>query len=121
MMEGVLDRGTGRATRPMGFTHPAAGKTGTTSDYKDAWFGGFTPLHSAVVWVGLDQPERTGLTGATGALPIWVNYMKKYAALLPPLQFGLPDGAVQKTVQTPENLRMSIKDYPAEISLVFKN
>src|SRR5581483_7650589 len=50
MMKGVLDRGTARAARQLGFTRPAAGKTGTTNDTKDAWFAGYTPDLLAVVW-----------------------------------------------------------------------
>ncbi len=94
LMEGAIDRGTGQSARAMGFTHPAAGKTGTTSDTKDAWFGGFTPLHVAIVWVGFDQPEAMGLTGALAALPIWTDYMKNYAARQPPIPFSVPEGAV---------------------------
>ena len=55
LMEGVLDRGTGRGVRDLGFTRPAAGKTGTTNDARDAWFAGFTPDLLAVVWVGFDD------------------------------------------------------------------
>ncbi|MDZ4676141.1 MAG: PBP1A family penicillin-binding protein [Oligoflexia bacterium] len=93
LMEGVFLRGTGRGIPAQGFTHPAAGKTGTTSDTKDVWFGGFTPLHAAVVWVGFDQPTPTGLTGATGAIPLWTQYMKTYASRYPPVDFAIPEGA----------------------------
>src|SRR5262249_48753230 len=64
LMEGVLDNGTGRGVRELGFTRPAAGKTGTTNDARDAWFGGFTPDLLAVVWVGFDDGDALGLTGA---------------------------------------------------------
>ena len=75
-MEGVLDRGTGRGARERGFTRPAAGKTGTTNDGRDAWFAGFTPDLLAVVWVGFDDGAPLGLTGAEAALPIWTTFMK---------------------------------------------
>src|SRR5262249_38849342 len=66
LMEGVLDRGTGRGVREHGFNRPAAGKTGTTNDARDAWFGGFTPNLLAVVWVGFDDKTPLRLTGAGG-------------------------------------------------------
>ena len=52
----------------------AAGKTGTTSESKDSWFAGSTPFHTTIVWVGYDQNQNHGLTGSTGALPIWIDY-----------------------------------------------
>ena len=73
----VLDRGTAAAARSAGFKKPAAGKTGTTDDYKDAWFIGFTTSLTAGVWVGFDKPQRTVAQGygATMALPVWVEVM----------------------------------------------
>lgn len=91
LLEGVLDRGTGRTARERGFTLPAAGKTGTTNDYGDAWFVGYTPDLVTVVWVGFDQRQPLGLSGAQAALPIWTNFMKQVtagqssAAFLPPV------------------------------------
>ena len=58
LLKGVMDRGTGASARRWGFTRPAAGKTGTTNDYKDAWFVGYTPDLLAVVWVGFDGPSE---------------------------------------------------------------
>ena len=92
LLEGVLDRGTGRATRERGFTYPAAGKTGTTNDYGDAWFVGYTPDLVAVVWVGFDQRQSLGLSGAQAALPIWTNFMKQVTAGQPRAEFIPPPG-----------------------------
>ncbi len=75
-MEGVLDRGTGRAARAAGIDFPAAGKTGTTDDFRDSWFVGFTPDLVCAVWVGRDSGKSAGLTGAAGALRIWTRFMK---------------------------------------------
>jgi penicillin-binding protein 1A len=71
----VLDRGTAAAAREKGFKKPAGGKTGTTDDYKDAWFVGFTSSLTAGVWVGFDRPQRTVAQGygATMALPVWIE------------------------------------------------
>jgi penicillin-binding protein 1B len=84
MMKQTVLTGTARALAARGFKHPAAGKTGTTSDYKDAWFAGFTPYQTTVTWVGYDNNTSHGLTGASGPLPIWSDYMisatQKYAA-----------------------------------------
>ncbi len=73
----VLDRGTAASARSSGFKKPAGGKTGTTDDYKDAWFIGFTTSLTAGVWVGFDKPQRTVAQGygATMALPVWVEVM----------------------------------------------
>ena len=71
MMRSVLNEGTGAGARAAGFTLDAAGKTGTTNDLRDAWFVGFTPELLTVVWVGFDDNQPVGLTGAQAALPIW--------------------------------------------------
>lgn len=76
VLKGVVERGTAAGARRMGFTGLAAGKTGTTSDYKDSWFVGYTPDLLALAWVGFDDNTATGLSGASGALPIWTDFMK---------------------------------------------
>jgi membrane peptidoglycan carboxypeptidase len=80
MLRAVLDEGTGRAARKAGFLLPAAGKTGTTENLRDAWFVGFTPDLLTVVWVGRDDDLPVGLTGGQAALPIWVDFMKSALA-----------------------------------------
>jgi len=92
MMRDVLDSGTAAAARSMGFTLDAAGKTGTTNDQRDAWFVGFTPELLTVVWVGLDDNQPLGLTGARAALPIWVDYMTHALAGRDSVGFTVPDG-----------------------------
>ncbi len=74
-LRGVLDRGTASSARTLGFTGLGAGKTGTTSDYRDSWFVGYTPDLLALTWVGYDDGTLTGLSGASGALPIWTRLM----------------------------------------------
>jgi membrane carboxypeptidase/penicillin-binding protein len=90
MLQYVINHGTGAGTRRLGFTRPAAGKTGTTNDEKDAWFAGFTPDLLAVVWTGFDKKEVIGLTGAQAALPVWVNFMRAATASRPRSQFLPP-------------------------------
>ena len=90
LLKGVLDRGTAAMARRWGFTRPAAGKTGTTNDYKDAWFVGYTPDLLAVVWVGFDGPSKLNLSGAEAALPIWTEFMKNATANMPVTDFVAP-------------------------------
>jgi penicillin-binding protein 1A len=96
MMAGVIDEGTGRVVRRMGLALPAAGKTGTTNDYNDAWFTGFTPNLSTSVWVGFDRGQGmrdkngAGITGGRGAAPIWAQFMKAATQGEPPRAFMAP-------------------------------
>jgi penicillin-binding protein 1B len=76
MMRSVLNEGTAATARANGFALDAAGKTGTTNDLRDAWFVGFTPELLTVVWVGFDDNQPIGLSGAQAALPIWTQFMK---------------------------------------------
>ncbi len=98
MMRGVMEEGTGRGIRRMGFRHPAGGKTGTTNDYKDAWFDGFTKDISASVWVGYDSNvamidrQGRGLTGGSAAAPIWAYFMKKGLQGKSHVNFPVPEG-----------------------------
>jgi len=94
LMEEVLTRGTAASARSLGFKLPAAGKTGTTNDYKDAWFMGYTSTLTCGVWVGFDQPVTIiphGY-GAALALPVWTQVMNKAAQRYPaqPLQPTMP-------------------------------
>jgi penicillin-binding protein 1B len=81
MLVAVMEHGTGRAARAL---LPAdlvvAGKSGTSSDYRDSWFAGFSGSHLAVVWVGYDDNAPTGLTGSAGALPVWARVMGNLGA-----------------------------------------
>ena len=98
MMRGVVEEGTGRVIRRLGFQHPAGGKTGTTNDYKDAWFDGFTKDLSASVWVGYDSNNSMidrngrGLTGGGASAPIWAYFMKKALSGKSPANFPVPEG-----------------------------
>lgn len=88
VLQDVFAEGTAKSALKMGFDRPAAGKTGTTSNHRDAWFAGYTPQLTTVVWVGMDQAPKEdstsiNLTGATSALPIWVSYMKGALAIRP--------------------------------------
>src|SRR5690606_12049573 len=76
-LQQVMNSGTGRSAyntlpRYLGL----AGKSGTTNDTRDSWFAGYSGNYLAVVWLGLDDNKVTGLTGSSGALPVWINVMK---------------------------------------------
>lgn len=98
MMRSVIKRGSGRSVRRGGFMRPAAGKTGTTDNYNDAWFTAFTPSLSTSVWTGFDKKRRlktsynVGITGGRSAAPIWTDFMKKALAGQPERNFPIPGG-----------------------------
>ena len=93
-LKDVIDHGTGRIIRRLGFTYPAAGKTGTTNDNIDAWFIGFTPSLSCGVWIGYDERQSLGKkqTGGEAAAPIWAEFMKVAMAGKPMDDFEPPKG-----------------------------
>ncbi|OTG66605.1 penicillin-binding protein 1B [Acinetobacter silvestris] len=77
-LQQVMSSGTGRsAYNTLSSELKLAGKSGTTNDTRDSWFAGYSGNHLAVVWLGLDDNKVTGLTGSTGALPVWINAMKQ--------------------------------------------
>ncbi|HVL67691.1 MAG TPA: PBP1A family penicillin-binding protein [Vicinamibacterales bacterium] len=94
MLGDVLDRGTAAAARTWGVRFPAAGKTGTTNDFKDAWFVGFSSSIVVGVWVGFDQPKTIGRNGygSRYALPIWSDFMRRAARVRAPQPFQRPAG-----------------------------
>jgi penicillin-binding protein 1B len=91
MLAQVMEFGTGRGARNwLPGAIVSAGKTGTSSDYRDSWFAGFTGSHLAVVWVGYDDNSPTGLTGSRGAMPIWAQLMASIDTT--PLRLLAPEG-----------------------------
>ena len=108
----VTQKGTGRRLQSLIPNFSVAGKTGTSNDYRDAWFAGFSGDLSTVVWVGADDNHDTGLTGSSGALPIWADIMKQVAqipfALTPSdnlemMQFDFTSGYLMKDCSHGEN------------------
>jgi penicillin-binding protein 1A len=92
MLADVIDTGTAIGARSMGFRLPAAGKTGTTNDFVDAWFVGFTPKLVAGVWIGFDRPRTIVKDGYAGllAVPMWTRFMKAATAADPDTWFAPP-------------------------------
>jgi len=116
LLKGVVERGTGWKARELG--RPVAGKTGTTNDYRDAWFIGYTPSLVAGVWVGYDDQTSIGTkeTGARAALPIWLEFMKKATVDTEPEDFPAPEGIIFKQVDpttgllSTDNCKYSIRE-----------
>jgi 1A family penicillin-binding protein len=100
MLADVVNHGTAYPARQLGFKLPAAGKTGTTNDYRDAWFVGYTPRLVTGVWVGFDQPQTIVSRGyaATVAVPLWAGFMKKATADDPADWYKAPPGIVATEV-----------------------
>jgi penicillin-binding protein 1A len=98
LLEGVVQHGTGQRAKVL--NRPIAGKTGTSSDYTDAWFIGYSPSLLAAVWVGFDEKTSLGKdeTGARAALPIWIAFMSKALGDNPVEDFKAPPGIVMKKV-----------------------
>jgi penicillin-binding protein 1A len=107
MLADVVDRGTGYRARRAGFTLPAAGKTGTTNDYHDAWFVGFTPDLVAGVWLGFDQPQPIVTNGYAGELaaPIWGEFMRDATKGAEDRWVDRPDGIVSVEICRESGLR----------------
>jgi penicillin-binding protein 1A len=118
LLRGVIERGTGWKARELG--RPAAGKTGTTNDYRDAWFMGYTPNLVAGVWVGYDDHRSIGPkeTGARAALPIWLAFMKKAHAEREAEDFSVPEGIIFKQVD-PKTGLLSTDTCPSSIREAF--
>jgi 1A family penicillin-binding protein len=100
MLGDVVDRGTGVAVRRAGIGFPVGGKTGTTNDFKDAWFVGFSSNLVVGVWVGFDQPKPIGRDGygSRYAAPLWAEFMRRAARTRTPDEFDVPNGLTEVTL-----------------------
>ncbi len=99
LLQGVVQHGTAAAAKRL--NHPLAGKTGTTNNFTDAWFIGFSPSVTCGVWIGFDEKRQLGEneTGGTAALPIWMEFMRSAIAAAPPREAFLgPPGESKKTL-----------------------
>lgn len=100
ILEGVIQEGTATSVRSLGI--PAAGKTGTTDKYMDAWFIGYTPELVTSVWIGFDQKATLGRneTGGHAAAPIWLEFMGAARKIYPAEDFAKPEGATMDSGET---------------------
>jgi len=113
----VLRYGTGASATRLGVDFPAAGKTGTTQDYRDGYFIGYTPELVCGVWVGFDAPESLGMPGAQAALPAWVSFMNDSISPNSP-DFPEPSGVEYATID-PQSGGLATPYCPRAIALPF--
>lgn len=115
MLKDVLTYGTAKGLRKFSTRYPAAGKTGTTSDYHDAWFIGYTPQLVTGVWVGHDRPRSggRGFTGGVVAAPIWERFMGKALDNTASTDFPVPDSVVSVTID-PATTYLATPDCPKQ-------
>ncbi len=100
MLRDVMTYGTAKGLKKFSQERPSAGKTGTTDDYRDAWFIGYTPQVVTGVWIGHDKPKPggKGFTGGAIAAPIWEQFMRQAVASRPAVDFIRPDTVAQITI-----------------------
>lgn len=96
LLRSVVTDGTGKSLKEWGIDWPVAGKTGTTNDYRDAWFVGYTPTILALVWVGFDDGDSVLSTGARAALPIWADLMNALPQYVSEDWFTMPPGVIKQ-------------------------
>jgi penicillin-binding protein 2D len=115
MLKDVMTYGTARSLRKFSQAHPSAGKTGTTDDYRNAWFVGYTPQLITGVWLGYDKPRPggKGFTGGAVAAPIWERFMRKAVASKPAVDFPRPDTVVSVSID-PTTGYLATENCPAK-------
>lgn len=115
MLKDVMTYGTAKSLKKFSQTHPSAGKTGTTDDYRDAWFVGYTPQIITGVWVGYDKPRPggKGFTGGAVAAPIWERFMRKAVELKPVADFPRPDTVIAVVID-PATGYLATPDCPVQ-------
>lgn len=113
MLKDVLTYGTAKTLKSFVMKRPAAGKTGTTDDYRDAWFIGYTQQIIAGVWVGYDRPKPggTGFTGGAVCAPVWGRFMRNALAGKPVSDFSKPDTVVRVMID-PETNELATPECP---------
>lgn len=114
VMKQTILNGTAKLISSSGFSYTAAGKTGTTSDYKDSWFAGFTPDITTVTWVGYDDNTVSKLTGSSGAVPIWLSFMNYASSFYSKKDFSWPEDVVQTSAEP------HFPGEPEKVDLIFK-
>ena len=118
ILRSVVTEGTARSLISRGISWPVAGKTGTTNDFRDAWFVGYTPDILALVWVGFDNGDSVFSTGAAAALPIWANLMNSIPQYVSENWYKIPPGVVKETVCSESGL-VAHKSCPEPVEEIF--
>ncbi|HKS22300.1 MAG TPA: PBP1A family penicillin-binding protein [Thermoanaerobaculia bacterium] len=118
ILQDVFNYGTAVKARGLGFERPYAGKTGTTSNYRDAWFIGFSPRILSLVWVGFDDGHSVRLAGGDACVPIWTQHMNRIAGMVPDVEWKRPDDVVERQID-PESGMLATSYCPQTKSEIF--
>ncbi|NVN98907.1 MAG: PBP1A family penicillin-binding protein [Geobacteraceae bacterium] len=120
MLKDVMTYGTAKSLKKFSALYPSAGKTGTTNDYRDAWFIGYTPQVVTGVWVGYDKPKPggRGFTGGAVAAPIWEKFMRGVVSARPVGDFIQPEGVLKLTID-PANGYLANSECPKKVEEFF--
>lgn len=98
MLKDVFVYGTGSKARQLGFERAFAGKSGTTSNYRDAWFIGYSPRILSLVWIGFDDGHSVRLAGGDACVPIWTAHMNRIVGLVPDVDWKRPEDVVERRI-----------------------
>src|SRR5688500_15955251 len=104
MLKDVFTYGTAGKARSLGFRRPFAGKTGTTSNYRDAWFVGYSPQVLSLVWIGFDDGRNLRLAGGDACIPIWTAHMNRIGGLIPDVDWKMPDDITRREIDPESGL-----------------
>src|SRR5437867_9810960 len=118
ILKDVFNYGTAGKARSLGFERPFAGKTGTTSNYRDAWFIGYSPRILSLVWVGFDDAHSVRLAGGDACVPIWTAHMNRISGLVPDVEWKRPDDVLTRSVD-PESGMLATPWCPQEKREIF--
>ncbi|MBU0768821.1 MAG: hypothetical protein KJ687_07000, partial [Proteobacteria bacterium] len=109
LLQSVVENGTAKSLKEMGIAFPVAAKTGTTNDYRDAWFVGYTPDILALIWVGFDDGDSIHASGSKAALPIWAGLMNALPQYVSGGWFRMPPGVIKRVVCS-ESGQLAVED-----------
>src|SRR5438874_12987590 len=98
ILQDVFKYGTAGKPRSLGFTRAFAGKTGTTSNYRDAWLIGYSPRILSLLWIGFDDAHRGRLAGGDACVPIWTSYMNRISGMVPDVDWKRPDDVITREI-----------------------
>ncbi len=98
ILQDVFRYGTAARAKSLGFTRPFAGKTGTTSNYRDAWFVGYSPHSLSLVWIGFDDARSVRLAGGDACVPIWTSHMNRIGGMIPDVDWKRPDDVTSREI-----------------------
>ncbi|RJP18835.1 MAG: PBP1A family penicillin-binding protein [Candidatus Abyssobacteria bacterium SURF_5] len=118
LLRSVVTDGTASSLKEMGISFPVAGKTGTTNDFRDAWFIGYTPTILALIWVGFDNEASTHAPGSTAAMPIWAELVKAIPQYTSGEWFEAPPGVVKRVI-CPDSGELAVRTCPHWTTEIF--